>query len=575
MERFINLLIIDEDEKSQKGLKGILGGSGNNILAVNTFADAVPILQKKEIGILLINIDCPSFPGFEVFKQIKQISVIQNIYIIVISKDIYSGSKMIRGLNEGAIDFITKPFNPNLIVSKIEVYKALFYKDQRIGQLLSNIFPQTVLDDLNSNGKFSPKRVENGVVLFTDFVNFSQKASKVKPMQLLKKLEHYFTHFDEIIGRYNLEKIKTIGDSYMVLGGVTEQNNEPAIRACLAALEIRDFMINEKALAMAMKQDYWEIRLGIHQGPLVAGIIGTKKFSFDVWGDTVNIASRAEHSACSNTISVTSTIAEQISKYFVIHSRGNIEIKKRGGQIEMFFVEQLKLEHSFYKEGKLASAEILALCELSQVDFNHMRKDILNLLKASLPDEVVYHDLGHTLNVEKAALRYAKLEGLTEEETLILQTAVLYHDSGFILTDRDNEDFAANLASIHLPKFGYSENQIEEIIQIIKSTHYSKPKKTILEKIMSDADHDYFGRADYYSVANKLRKEMENYGKFMTDEEWLKYQLHYLEKKHKFHSETAKNIRLYGKILRINELKNELHKLITSKDKNESLHKEG
>jgi class 3 adenylate cyclase/predicted metal-dependent HD superfamily phosphohydrolase/ActR/RegA family two-component response regulator len=565
MERFINLLIIDEDDKSQKGLKGILGGGGNNILSVHTFNDAIPILSKKEIGILLINIDCPSFPGFDVFRQIKEISIIKSIYIIVISKDIYSGSRMIKGLHEGAIDFITKPFNPNLIVSKIEVYKALFYKDQRIGQLLSNIFPQNVLDDLNTNGKFSPKRVENGVVLFTDFVNFSQKASKVKPMQLLRKLEHYFTHFDEIIGRYNLEKIKTIGDSYMVLGGVTENNKEPAIRACLAALEIRDFMINEKIVAKAMKQDYWEIRIGIHQGPLVAGIIGTKKFSFDVWGDTVNIASRAEHSAQPNTISITSTIADQIKEYFEINSRGNIDIKKRGGQIEMFFMEHLKIEHSFYKEGKLASPEILAMCELSQIDFNHMRKNILNILKASLPDEVAYHDLSHTLNVEKAVARYAKLEGLTEDEMIIIQTAALYHDAGFILTNKDNEEFAANLASIHLPKFGYKEAHIEEIISIIHSTHHNKPKKTLLQKIMCDADHDYFGRADYYSVANRLRTEMANYGTEMSDKEWLEYQLKYLEGKHRFFTETAKNIRLHGKVLRIQELKNELNRLSTTK----------
>ena len=566
MERFINLLIIDEDDKSQKGLKGILSGAGNNILSVHTFFDAIPILSKKEIGILLINIDCPSFPGFDVFRQIKEISIVKSIYIIVISIDIYSGSKMIKGLNEGAIDNITKPFNPNLIVSKIEVYKSLFYKDQRIGQLLGNIFPQNVLDELNTNGKFSPKRVENGVVLFTDFVNFSQKASKVKPMQLLRKLEHYFTHFDEIIGRYNLEKIKTIGDSYMVLGGVTENNKQPAIRACLAALEIRDFMINEKILAKAMKQDYWEIRIGIHQGPLVTGIIGTKKFSFDVWGDTVNIASRAENSASPNTISITSTIANQIKEYFVINSRGNVEIKKRGGDVEMFFLEQLKIDHSFYKEGKLASPEILEMCELSQIDFIHMRKNILNILKASLPDEVAYHDLSHTLNVEKSVTRYAKLEGLNEDEIIILQTAALYHDAGFILTNKDNEEFAANLASIHLPKFGYKEDIISEIISIIHSTNHNKPKKTLLQKIMSDADHDYFGRADYYSVANRLRTEMANYGLEMTDKEWIEYQLNYLEGKHRFYTETAKNIRLHGKILRIQELKNELNKLtITTK----------
>ena len=297
MERIINLLIIADDEKTQNGLREILSGSGNNTLVVNTVSESISVLKKKEIGILLIDIDCNSFEGFEIFKTIKEISVIKNIYILVITNNSNSGVNMVKGLNEGAIDYITKPFNPNLILAKVEVYKTLFYKDQRINQLLNNIFPETVLEDLNKNGKFSPKRVENGVVLFTDFVNFSQKSTKIKPLQLLKKLEYYFTQFDEIIGRYKLEKIKTIGDSYMVIGGVTEKNNEPAIRACLAALEIRDFIKNEKSLAMAMKSDYWEIRIGIHMGPLVAGIIGTKKFSFDVWGDSVNIASRAEQNA--------------------------------------------------------------------------------------------------------------------------------------------------------------------------------------------------------------------------------------------------------------------------------------
>lgn len=557
MERFINLLIIDDDEKTQKGLKEILSGGGNNMLVVNTIAEALPILQKKEIGILLIDVDSPLFDGFEILKTIKDISLIKNIYILVITNNSYSGIKLVKGLNEGAIDYITKPFNPNLILAKIEVYKALFYKDQRINQLLNNIFPETVLEDLNRYGKFSPKRIENGVVLFTDFVGFSQKASKIKPLQLLKKLELYFTQFDEIIGRYKLEKIKTIGDSYMVIGGVTENNNEPAIRACLAALEIRDFMINEKSVAQAMNQDFWEIRIGIHMGPLVAGIIGTKKFNFDVWGDTVNIASRSEQNAEPNTINITDSVANNISAYFNLYSRGEMEIKKRGGSIEMYYLESLKTNYSQYKEGKIANGELRALCELSNVDADHMRKDLLNKLKASLPEEIVYHDLAHTLNVEKAALRLAKLEGLNEEEILILQTAVLYHDTGYIINDIENESFAINLAKLNLPKFGYNESQIAQIIQIIEATQHDNNHKptTLLEKIMCDADHDYFGRADYYAVSKKLRTELENYGKVMTNKEWVVYQLNYLENKHEFYTDTAKNIRQYGKNLRIQELK--------------------
>ena len=559
MERFINVLVIDSDEKIRNGLKEILGGSGNNILFVNSIDESFTILEKKEIGILLINIDDISFTGFELFKSIKDHSYSKSIYIIAITSNAYTGIKMVKGMNEGAIDFITKPFNPNLILAKIEVYKTLFYKDQRINQLLNNIFPEKVLEDLNNNGKFSPKRVENGVVLFTDFVKFSQKASKINPLQLLKKLEHYFTQFDEIIGRYKLEKIKTIGDSYMVIGGVTEDNNQPAIRACLAALEIRNFMLNEKSIAEAMNHDFWEIRIGIHMGPLVAGIIGSKKYSFDVWGDSVNIASRAEQSANVNSIVITEKIQSEIQDYFEVTNLGKVEIKTRGGKIEMFTLNKLKNEYSLYKEGKIANGQIRNICELSNVDFDHMRKDLLNKLKASLPEEVVYHDLSHTLNVEKAALRLAKLEGLDEEETMLLQTAVLYHDAGYIVSNVDNEKFAINLAKTNLSKFGYTDFQIDEIIKIIDATkQIAQNTPNLLAKIMCDADHDYFGRADYYAVSKKLREENENYGKIMSDKEWILYQLNYLENIHAYKTETAKNIRQFGKNIRINELKNAL-----------------
>lgn len=221
MERFINILIIDDNQKNQKGLKEILSGGGNNVLLADSIEDAHPILKQKEIGILLVNIDNPFASGLELLQSFGDVDV-KNIFKIVLTADSASGAKMVKGLNEGAVDYITIPFNPNLIQAKIEVYKSLYYKDQRINQLLTNIFPMTVLEDLNVNNKFSPKRVENGIVLFTDFVDFSLKARDVKPIRLLKKLEHYFTQFDEIIERYKLEKIKTIGDAYMALGGVTE-----------------------------------------------------------------------------------------------------------------------------------------------------------------------------------------------------------------------------------------------------------------------------------------------------------------------------------------------------------------
>ncbi len=558
MERFINILIIDDDSKNQKGLKEILSGGGNNVLLADSIHDALPILRKKEIGILLINIDNPFFGGIELLQSLKELNSGRTMYKIVLTADSASGVKMVKGLNEGAVDFITIPFNPNLIKAKIEVYKTLYYKDQRINQLLNNIFPESVLEDLNQNNKFSPKRVEDGIVLFTDFVDFSMKAKDVKPIRLLKKLEYYFTRFDEIIERYKLEKIKTIGDAYMALGGVTENVAEPAVRACLAALEIRDFMRNERDVAKALNRDFWEIRVGLHMGPLVAGIIGSSKISFDVWGDTVNIAARAEQGTKPGCITITKSVANAVAPFFNLEERGEVSIHKRGGSMEMCYIKDLKEEYCLYGEGKIASAELRMKCGLTSIDFEHMRLDIINRLKALLPEEVVYHDIAHTLNVEKAAIRFAKLEGVSEEDILLLRTAVLYHDAGFILQYHSNEEFAVTMAMNSLPGFGYSEFQTNTVIEIIRSTGSGRTPETLLQQIMGDADHDYLGRADYYNVAKKLRLEMENFDEFMSDQEWIEFQLKYLEDIHRFYTETAKNIRLQGKKARIAELREQL-----------------
>lgn len=554
MERFINILIVDDKVTNHRGLKEILNGSGNNVLIAESIDAAMESLQKKEIGIIIINIDKNAFHGVQFLEEIKEIEKFKTIYKVVLTAQQSSSAQLVKGLNAGAIDFLTLPLNPNLVKAKVEIYKSLYYKDGRIRQLLSNIFPEKVLDDLNTNGKFSPKRIENGVVLFTDFVNFSNKAKSINPMKLLKRLESYFTKFDEITQRYKIEKIKTIGDSYMAIAGVTEELEHPEIRACLAAIEMRDFMNNERDVAKAMKRDYWEIRIGIHAGPLVAGVIGATKFSFDVWGDTVNIASRAEQSALPDSILITRAIVDKIQNYFDLTSAGLVEIKKRGGKIEMFNLRRLKLEHCLYGEGKIANTDLLKKCELPGIDFDHMQKDILNRLRSMLPEELVYHDINHTINVEKAALRLAKLEGISGYDLMLLRTAVYYHDAGFLVTYHHNEKHGMRMASNLLPYFGFDEDEIKTITDIIEVTDGIKKPENLLQQIMSDADHDYLGRADYYHVAKKLREELELHDQEMNDLEWVNYQLNYLENKHEYYTETAKNIRLNGKNNRIMEL---------------------
>jgi len=555
MERLINILIIDDNETDQLALREILGGGGNILIPCASIQEAHQILQRREAGIILINIDSPNFTSMDDFQDLLHGHQTHTNYCIVITENARTGSKLLRGLNSGAVDFISKPFNPHLIQAKIEVYKSLYYKDKRIAQLLGNILPRTVLEDLNNNGKFSPKRVDKGIVLFTDFVDFSMKAKSIKPLKLVKRLEYYFTRFDEITERYKLEKIKTIGDAYMALSGVTETNEEPVLRACLAALEMRDFLRNEKEVARALKRDYWEIRIGIHAGPLVAGIIGASRYSFDVWGDTVNIAARAQQLSEIDEITVTQAIIDDCGDLFEKDHLGNVPIKKRGGTMDLYALKKLKKEHSLYGDGKLANVDLRKRCHISSVDFEHMRNDIINRLKSTLPEEVIYHDLAHTLNVEKSAIRLGKLEGLSEEEMMLLRTAVLYHDTGFIFTYERNELHGVRLMEKSLPKYGYDDLQIAAIRSMIMATSHGIEPVTLLEQIICDSDHDYLGRADYFMVAGKLRAEMEAFGNTMSDEEWMIFQLSYLEDDHRFYTQTSRNIRERGKLNRIIELK--------------------
>lgn len=554
MERFINILVIEDNPKNVTELKRIISGGGNSLIFSTTEAAVISILEKQSIGIILININCKNINGLDLLKRLHSNQRVNNAFKILISEENQEIGDLLQGLRRGAVDYITTPFNEQLIKAKLAVLKNNYFKSLRIDQLLRSIFPPNVLEELDTKGKFTPKKVEKGVVLFTDFVAFTKLSKNTPPITLLHQLEAYFQKFDEIAERYKLEKIKTIGDAYMALAGVTESNKLPAVRATLAAIEIRDFVINRKKMALATGDHTWDIRIGLHSGPLVAGVISSKKMSFDVWGDTVNIASRAEQNSIKNNITVTSTIAHDIHSYFDIVHRGQISIKY-GDFVDMYFVEQLKNNYSLFNEGRLPNRLLREKCELPPMDFEFAREHMINKLKSSLPDKLDYHNIKHTLNVEKAAIRLANIEGIKGEDLILLRTAVIFHDAGYILQYENNEAIGVQLAKNELPKFGYDDKQIDIICKIILNTNMEKEPETLLQKVMRDADLDYLGRADYYVVARTLRNEMKNYGRVLSELEWIDFQLNFLENVHHYFTQTSQNIREKGKQIRIKELK--------------------
>ena len=217
-------------------------------------------------------------------------------------------------------------------------------------ELLLNILPKDTAAELQKHGKATARHYNQVSVLFTDFKGFTQFAENTKPEELVNELHRCFVRFDEIIGKYHLEKIKTIGDAYMCAGGVPIRNSSNAIAISLAALEIRRFMDEVIVDKRTRNEPILEIRIGMHTGPLTAGVVGLKKFAYDIWGDTVNTASRMESCSEPGRINISGTTYELIKKYFDCEYRGRQEVKGKG-MVEMYFVNAIKPEFSENGDG--------------------------------------------------------------------------------------------------------------------------------------------------------------------------------------------------------------------------------
>lgn len=211
---------------------------------------------------------------------------------------------------------------------------------EKSDSLLLNILPEITARELRESGTSEPRHYKRVSVLFTDFKDFTKISEQMSPKELVENLNECFSAFDEIVDRHNMEKIKTIGDAYMCAGGLPETNTSNATDAVYSAWEMRDWVKNWNETKIAKGKDPWGIRIGVHTGELVAGVIGINKFAYDVWGDAVNVASRLESNSEVGMINISSSTHDLIKDDFVCSFRGEIEMKNRGG-IEMYFVEKL------------------------------------------------------------------------------------------------------------------------------------------------------------------------------------------------------------------------------------------
>lgn len=426
----------------------------------------------------------------------------------------------------------------------MEQQRLLEIEKEKTERLLKNVIPESTAEELKKKGRASARAYKMVSVLFTDFVGFTRISDKMNPSDLVKKLDIYFTKFDEIIVRNNLEKIKTIGDAYMCAGGVPVRNKTNPIDTCLAALQIQAYMVENCKESQSIGEECWELRLGINTGEVTAGVIGSERLAFDIWGSTVNQAQRMEMLGEPGKVTITGNTFQYIEPYFTCNFKGKAQSKSRG-LIDMYVVDSIKPELSIDGKGIYPNErfqEIVNLHLYSSINYYKAERHIIKLLEQHLARELHYHSIAHTQDVVRAVERIALLEGVTDEGLFLLKSAATYHDAGFIEQYDANEPIGARLADEILPKYGYTNEHIAKIKDLIYVTKIPHQPQDLLEQIMCDADLDYLGRDDFHQIADKLRLELKEHGKINSDKQWDEIQVSFLSS-HRYFTKTAKETR--------------------------------
>jgi len=400
--------------------------------------------------------------------------------------------------------------------------------------LIANLLPKGTADELKSTGKATSQKFAMATVLFSDIQGFTKIAEQMNPELLIDQLDAFFFQFDMVVEKYNIEKIKTIGDAYMCAGGIPHKNITNPVEVVLAALEMQEFMRELKSRNI----DIWDLRIGIHTGSVIAGVVGHKKMSYDIWGDTVNTASRMESSGEAGKINISGHTYELIKDFFICEYRGKMPVKYKG-EIDMYFVKGIRPELAT-NMMHVPNKKFFIMLQLLRIQ--DLEDSIFDKLSKELPANLYFHNTYRTKDVYNLVDLFGRAEELTDEENLLLRTTVLLNDVGFIWAYDNHEDSSINYAREVLPKFKYLPEQVEMIIDLIEVTKGMRKPQNRSEEILLDVEMNYLSRADFVTLNEFHYQELIEHGKVISREEWLREQIVLLSN-HKYYTRVANVLR--------------------------------
>jgi class 3 adenylate cyclase/ligand-binding sensor domain-containing protein/HD superfamily phosphodiesterase len=424
--------------------------------------------------------------------------------------------------------------------------ESLIKEKEKAEDLLANILPKSTAEELKDKGKATTSKFKMATVLFADIQGFTRIAEEMNPDTLIDQLDRFYFHFDSVVEKYNIEKIKTIGDAYMAAGGIPIKNRTNPVDVVLAALEMQQHMKNLKE----SKTDIWDLRIGIHTGSVIAGVVGQKKYSYDIWGDTVNTASRMESSGEIGRVNISATTYKLIKDFFQCEFRGKMPVKYKG-DIAMFFVNGL---NPTYSEADKITPNSRFFVQIQLLRLLDLEEFIIEKLDKELPEDLFFHNVEHTSHVYAQVELLGRGEKVSDEELLLLRTAALLHDTGYIEGIDDHETRSVEYAREILPVYRYSEDQIERICSLIMSTKLPPEPKDLLEQIINDANLDHIGRVDFLIQSDKLFQEYRMRHKVKSKKEWNQFQINFLSD-HEFYTDIAKRMREVPKEQQIDNIR--------------------